>query len=29
MKVILLENIENLGKKGESHEVKEGFGETS
>jgi large subunit ribosomal protein L9 len=26
MKVILLENIENLGKKGESHEVKEGFG---
>ncbi|HVN24313.1 MAG TPA: 50S ribosomal protein L9 [Syntrophorhabdales bacterium] len=26
MKVILLENIDNVGKKGETHEVKEGFG---
>jgi large subunit ribosomal protein L9 len=26
MKVILLENIENLGKKGETQEVKDGFG---
>ncbi len=26
MKVILLENIDNVGKKGEAHEVKEGFG---
>ena len=26
MKVILLENIDNVGRKGETHEVKEGFG---
>ncbi len=26
MKVILLENIDNVGKKGEAHEVKEGYG---
>jgi large subunit ribosomal protein L9 len=26
MKVILLENIDNVGKKGESHDVKDGFG---
>jgi large subunit ribosomal protein L9 len=26
MKVILLENVENVGKKGESQEVKDGFG---
>jgi large subunit ribosomal protein L9 len=26
MKVILLENIDNVGTKGETHEVKEGFG---
>jgi len=26
MKVILLETIENVGKKGETHEVKDGFG---
>ena len=26
MKVILLENIENVGKKGETQEVKDGFG---
>jgi large subunit ribosomal protein L9 len=26
MKVILLENIDNVGKKGETHEVKDGFG---